>query len=328
MTTILKKGEIVGGEKFGTFRIERALGQGEMGAVYVAHHIERGDLVALKVLHAHLRRDRHVVSRFKREGAIAATFDSPYLARLRRVVGVREEQQYWIAFEFLDGESLDKILARKGTLPFDEVSRLVRCVLSGLKVAHGGRDTETQVVHRDIKPANLLRVAADGRYVVLDFGISKLRTANVATLTTTHTPLGSYAFMAPEQVGAAAKADGRADLYALGIVVIACLTGRVPFASADATELLAIKTQLDVPPLSTFAEGLWPPPLEAFVTRLTHLKREHRFRSSGEALMAWDALVALSLSVPRVTVSSADALNDGNFQDTLPLARRTRDYGS
>lgn len=284
-------GTILGGK----FRIRRLLGQGGMGEVYAGEG-RRGEKVAIKVLHDRAAKDPDLVARFNREAEIARSIHSDYVAA---VLGSGKERdgRLWIAFERLVGEGLDERLRREQYLAFAEVVPIVDDALQGLIAAH-----EAHVIHRDMKPANLFvekrkltheelaAGAREERTRILDFGVSKLRQAadrNEPSLTAFDATLGSFAYMAPEQVRGSARVDERADLYALGAVAFRCLTGRLPFEGTNALTLIALKLDRDPPSLTSTTGEDWPQAIERFLSKLMARDRENRFRSSAETLAAW-----------------------------------------
>ena len=290
----IPSGTILGGK----FRIRRLLGQGGMGEVYAGEG-RRGEKVAIKVLHDRAAKDPDLVARFNREAEIARSIHSEYVAA---VLGSGKERdgRLWIAFERLVGEGLDERLRREQYLAFSEVVPIVDDALQGLIAAHDAR-----VIHRDIKPANLFVEkrklthaelaggAREERTRILDFGVSKLRQAadrNEPSLTAFDATLGSFAYMAPEQVRGSARVDERADLYALGAVAFRGLTGRLPFEGTNALTLVALKLDRDPPSLTSTTGDEWPQAIERFLGKLMARERENRFRTAAETLTAWRAV--------------------------------------
>ncbi|RYZ68148.1 MAG: serine/threonine protein kinase, partial [Proteobacteria bacterium] len=198
----------------------------------------------------------------------------------------------WIAFERLHGEGLDARLRREQYLSFAEVAPIVDDIFQGLEAAH-----RAGVVHRDIKPANLFveKLEATGgatveRTRILDFGVSKVvgqRKRAEPSLTAFDATLGSFAYMAPEQVRGSARVDARADLYALGAVCFRCLAGRLPFEGINAVQLIALKLDREPPTLRSVTNDEWPQAVEGFLARMMARDRERRFTSAPEALRAW-----------------------------------------
>ncbi len=290
------------------YTIRSILGAGGMGEVYSAEG-PNGREVALKVLHEKAQQDPDIVARFQRESEIAAQIKSPYVAR---ILGAGKERtgRLWIAFERLHGEGLDARLRREQYLSFAEVAPVVDDIFQGLEAAH-----RAGVVHRDIKPANLFIEKLDPnspsspeRTRILDFGVSKVvgqRKRAEPSLTAFDATLGSFAYMAPEQVRGSARVDARADLYALGAVCFRCLAGRLPFEGINAVQLIALKLDREPPTLKSVTNDDWPQSVEGFLARMMARDRERRFTSAPEALRAWrevcDTMTGSSRSTMRRT---------------------------
>ncbi len=267
-----------------------------MGEVYAAEG-RSGEKVALKVLHERAAQDPDLVARFNREADIAKKIVSPFVAAILGS-GKERDGRLWIAFERLVGEGLDERLRREQYLSFAEVAPIVEDALQGLHAAHSAG-----VVHRDIKPANLFiekrkltpeEIQAgehEERTRILDFGVSKMKTSaarkSEPSLTAFDATLGSFAYMAPEQVRGSARVDERADLYALGAVAFRALTGRLPFEGSNALTLIALKLDRDPPTLAQTTGDTWPAAIEKFLSKIMARERERRFTSALEAYDAW-----------------------------------------
>jgi hypothetical protein len=212
------------------YRVGVLLGRGAMGEVYEAQGPD-GEIRAVKMLHPHLRDLPGPLRRFLREAEIAASLDVPNVVRVYAVTSAGNDVPV-IAMERLFGEDLAAILKHVPTLPIGEVAELVRQVGVGLAAAHAAG-----IVHRDLKPGNLF-ASESGRgrvWKVLDFGVSKLA-AGSGTLTQGHV-VGTPAYMAPEQARGV-EVDGKADLYALGVIAYRSITGRPVVRSGDVPAML------------------------------------------------------------------------------------------
>jgi len=292
----------------GIYKMRRLIGSGGMGEVYAAEG-KSGEKVAIKVLHDKAAQDKDLVARFHREAAIAAQIESPHIAGILGA-GKDRDGRLWIAFELLSGEGLDERLRREQYLSFAEVAPVVDDALQGLGAAH-----KADVVHRDIKPANLFiekrrlsarEIAADEaeeRTRILDFGVSKIRSPkgqrSEPSLTAFDATLGSFAYMAPEQVRGSARVDERADLYALGAVAFRALSGRLPFEGQNALTLIALKLDREPPTLSSTTGDAWPAAIERFLARMMARDREKRFASADEALATWRRVCRSMGNAPR-----------------------------
>ncbi len=289
-----------------------------MGEVWAASS-PPGRRVALKVLLDKAARKPDLVARFEREARIAERIKSPFVCELVDC-GRTAEGELYIAFELLQGESLADRLRRENDLPFSEVGSVVEDVLSGLVDAHA-----VGVIHRDLKPGNIfLEKFPDDteRAKVLDFGVSKVvRPAfgDERSLTAFDATLGSFAYMAPEQVRGAARADERADIYAVGAVAFRALAGRLPFEGTTASMLLAAKLDQEAPSLS-FATGVqWPAGIERFLARALARDRKARFANVAEALDAWRELAVDHNRALAAGTASAQGL----FEDSNPAIPRS-----
>ncbi len=303
----------------GRYKVQRLIGQGGMGEVYAAEG-KAGERVALKVLHDRAAKDPDLVARFQREATIASHIKSPYVARILGA-GKDRHGRLWIAFERLEGEGLDDRLKREQYLPFSEVAPVISDAFQGLMAAHGA-----DVIHRDIKPANLFierLPSGNERTRILDFGISKMRgrgkDRSEPSLTAFDATLGSFAYMAPEQVRGSARVDERADLYALGAVAFRCLTGRLPFEGANALTLIALKLDRDPPTLASITGDSWPGPVERFLSKLMARDRDQRFASAKEAMVSWRQVCEVMGNVgpQRVSVSPRAAQADDPTESTV-----------
>jgi tetratricopeptide (TPR) repeat protein len=218
--------------KVGSFRLIRRIGAGSGGAVYLAKDESLGRTVAVKILGADPTGERQKAERFAREARAVASL------RHRNIVTIHaageETGLRFLAMEYVPGAGLDEVIEERnarGTLPAArDVARWGRDVAAALQCAH-----EHGIVHRDVKPSNI-RIADDGRAVLLDFGIA--REDDSATLTTTGEFRGSPQYASPEQVGrAGASPDARSDVYSLGVTLYELLTGAAPFRAATRDQL-------------------------------------------------------------------------------------------
>ncbi len=208
------------------FKITELIGRGGMGAVYRATQLSLNRDVALKILPSARDEDAQYLERFHREADILSRLSHP------NVVSVIDRGEVdgrpYLVMEYVPGRSLREVL-KDGSLSPDEALAVVRSVLSALDHAHA-----QGVVHRDIKPENVL-LGAGGVVKVADFGLSRvLGPDEVTRLTRTHTMLGTYEYMAPEQREHAKEADARSDLYATGVVLYETIAGELPIGHFDA----------------------------------------------------------------------------------------------
>ena len=279
MTVSVNPGDVIDG----SYVIERLLGMGGMGAVFVAREERLGRHVAIKVLLDAVAKIPEAVTRFEREGRSAAALQSDHVTRVLSVGHLQSGAPY-IVMELLEGEDLAGALTRRGPLPIDEVVGYVMHACEALAEAHS-----LGIVHRDLKPANIFlarRGTGAPRVKILDFGISKNATAaSSKALTATTAIMGTPLYMSPEQLREARNVDGRADVWALGIVMYELLSGAPPFNSEALAELCVFIMTTQHAPLSSRRPGL-PPALDAIVNRCLAKDPADRFASAHELMVA------------------------------------------
>lgn len=212
----------------GPFELERQIGVGGMGLVYSAIYQETGKRVALKILAPGLMSDPKLLKRFEREIEILKRLDHPNIVKYYGG-GTQGNQRYY-AMEFIDGGSLQQVLKNRGRLSWEQTLHVGRQVSSALEHAHNAG-----IIHRDLKPANLF-LTRKGRLKLGDFGIA--RDTEATALTAAGKTVGTYAYMAPEQIQTGLPISGRTDLYALGCLLYECLVGEPPFKSSNPMDML------------------------------------------------------------------------------------------
>jgi serine/threonine-protein kinase len=262
-----------------------------MGEVWAGESSDGTHEVAIKILLPNAAMKPEIVARFEREARVCASIESDYVCRL---LGHQRDPSgaHLLIFEKLEGETVSERLKRELYLPFAEVGPLVDDAFQGLAAAH-----RAGVIHRDLKPGNIFIEWTNiperpERAKVLDFGISKLTKKEKGrrdepSLTDFDATLGSFAYMAPEQVRGAARVDQRADLYAMGAVAFRALAGRLPFEGSNAGMIIALKLDRPAPSLSEVTGDQWPSGLERFLASVLHRDPEYRFGSAEEALSNW-----------------------------------------
>ncbi|HMA23786.1 MAG TPA: serine/threonine-protein kinase, partial [Gemmatimonadaceae bacterium] len=240
----------------GRYSLERELGRGGMGVVYLAREVLLDRPVAIKLLPPELAARPELRDRFMREARTAARLSHPYIVPIHAVDEIGGF--VFIVMAYVDGGTLAQRLAAHGPLPAHDVTRIMREVAWALAYAHA-----QGVVHRDIKPANILLERGTGRAMVADFGIARL--AETTGDTAVGVVLGTPEFMSPEQA-TAEELDGRSDLYALGIVVYELFAGHVPFAG-DSPWSTMQQHVLMPPDLQDFPRRPLPAPLVPVLRR-------------------------------------------------------------
>jgi len=241
---ILEPGSLLDGDKY---KIVRHLGEGGMGTVFEAEQRETHKRVAIKCLHPHQAGDPEITERLLREARATARVRHPNVVDIYDVG--RDGPTVYLVMEYLDGEPMSHAIARNTLPPWEAVALLIDA-MRGVAAAHN-----QGIVHRDVKPDNifLAKVADAPRRVpkVLDFGISKLawKTAEGRVLTRSGTAVGTPSYMSFEQLNGEQDIDGRADVYAFGVILYEILTGRVPYEADTFPQLLVrFATRLPVPP--------------------------------------------------------------------------------
>ena len=250
----------------GKYRIERLLGKGGMGAVFLAHDLTLEREVAIKVLPPDVAQDEQVVRRFQQEAKTAARLDHPNIIPIYRVES--EGGLNYFVMKYIQGTSLEDLLDRKEPLPVPDIQRILWEAACALGHAH-----QRAVVHRDVKPANIM-FDHDGRVMLTDFGISKALQAATG-FTATGMIIGTPHYMAPEQ-GKGAPVDGRADQYSLGVVGFRMLTAELPFGG-DSVHSIIYKHIYEEPPLASARRPGIPGGLTAAISRALSKDPDLRF---------------------------------------------------
>jgi serine/threonine-protein kinase len=291
----------------GKFKIIRKLGQGGMGAVYLAEQLGIGHRVALKFLKAEFSSDAEIARRFLNEAKSYARVAHPNAVALHDF-GQDDEGNLFIAMEYCEGVDLKKVIAEQGRLPMIEAIEIVLQVADVLANAH-----QKGVIHRDLKPENIMiRRGLRGVHAkVLDFGIARLMDAGTK-LTVAGAIAGTPRYMSPEQV-VGKEVDLRADIYSLGIVLYETLTGRQPFDGSTIAEILHKQSSAPLPTLASAAPDLDLPALEAVVQRACAKRREDRWPDMATFASALSQAIPTQahLSVPplqRTTTNVSPAL--------------------
>ena len=257
------------------FRVESLIGQGAMGAVYLAEDTATGRQVALKLLAPALAEDERFRERFLRESQLAASLDHPHIVPV--LASGDENGVLYLAMAYVAGFDLRELLRREAPLEAERALRLVSQVADALDAAH-----ENGLVHRDVKPGNIL-VGDDGRASVCDFGLAR-HVTSVSSLTGDRGFVGTIDYVPPEQIKGG-EVDGRADLYALGCVLFECLAGERPFERES--ELAVVYAHLNEPPsrLSDYRPELSAAFDDVFATALAKAPSE-RYSTCGELVGA------------------------------------------
>jgi len=261
-------------QRIADYAVVAKLGKGGMGWVFKGIHIETGKEVAIKILPPEMARDEKFVTRFLRE-AQAAT-----VLRHKNIVRVYEAGQfqsiYYIALEFIDGETVAHAMEREKTIPLRQSLDIVYQVAEGLAYAH-----QRGIVHRDIKPANIM-ITKDGVAKIMDMGLAKwTRSERFHDPTRPGFTVGSPAYMSPEQVVEPENLDGRTDIYSLGATLFHMLTGRPPHLGKDAQDVMVKIVKKEV----KYPEEM-PDMVRRLLRKMLAKRRSERFRNADALIKA------------------------------------------
>ncbi len=283
----------------GRYRLERLLGEGGMGQVWVARHLHLDSQVALKILAPSAVSNEVLRARFEREARALAQLRSPHVVQIYDY-GLDEANSPFMVMELLEGDDLAYLRSQRRYWTLSEVAQIVVQAARGLSAAH-----KAGVIHRDVKPGNLFLAQVEGTTIlkVLDFGIAKSLEDTATEITKTNVGIGSPSYMSPEQTLTQAV-DGRTDVWALGVVAFVLLTGELPF-QAESPFLVGQKVLRGQRPRATeIGEGL-PRAVDAFFDRALAVSKEERFATPLE--MA-EALTSIARLYPSATAVDPDAV--------------------
>ncbi len=286
----------------GRYSLQERMAGGAMGDVWSAEDQLLKRKVAVKIAKTSYGDDATFRQRFRLEAQSAAGLSHPGIASVfdyGEEIAANGEYLAYIVMELIDGESLNQLLHRVGVLGVDQALQVLGEVAEALQVAH-----DQDIVHRDIKPANIL-IRSDGRVKITDFGIA--RAADAGALTQTGTMLGTVQYMAPEQLKGQ-TATRASDLYALGVVIYLCLSGRTPFPHAEPMTVAMSHLNEEVPPLPSTA----PPAVRDLVMQMLAKDPQARPASCAE--------VAIRVEVLRNNLSAYDSRGTETMAAGGPLA--------
>ena len=296
-------GDLVGSIIADRYHVLRKLGEGGMGQVYLAEHVKMGRKSAVKVMNPAMVKDADAISRFNREASNASKINNPHVADIYDF-GETPEGMIYLAMEFVDGPSLTKLIEDQGaaTLPTARTAAIVRQTAEALAAAH-----DMGIVHRDLKPDNIMIARErDGSdcVKVVDFGIAKAADNAAQKVTKTGLVVGTPEYMSPEQL-AGDKLDGRSDIYALGLVAFAMLTGRLPFPAETVQESMIMRLTEPPKKLSEMRPEVgWTREVQAVLDRALERDAAARYTNAGD--FGRDFARALEQMVgPRVATTQA-----------------------
>jgi len=306
------------GTTIGAYQIVRKIGEGGMGAVYLAEHTLLGRPAAIKLLLPALSSQREVVDRFFNEARATTSVNDPGIVQVFDF-GVHTDGSAYIVMELLEGESLDARIHR-GAIAVVDALRITRQVAASLAAAHA-----RGIVHRDLKPDNLFMVRdaeAQGgeRPKILDFGIAKLTSDGPdRSRTRTGTILGTPIYMSPEQCRGSGVVDHRADVYSLGCVLYHLLTGKPPFDLEGMGEIISAHLREAPRPPSALAAGI-APGVDELVLRCLAKAPDERFSSMVELQAACEAQLARLSGAGAQTFALPGGMAAGYLSGVTPPA--------
>jgi tRNA A-37 threonylcarbamoyl transferase component Bud32 len=273
------QGDLVGSVVHEKFHVMKKLGEGGMGAVYLAEHVKMGRKVALKVMNPGMHQDPDAIARFNREAKNASQLNHPNVCAIYDF-GETPEGMIYLAMEFIEGSSLSGLIEKAGALPASRAAGIIHQAADALQVAH-----DYGIVHRDLKPDNIMIAKArDGSDMVkvVDFGIAKASSSDAQKVTKTGLVVGTPEYMSPEQL-AGDKLDGRSDIYSLALVAFNCLTGKLPFPSNSAQEAMIMRLTDEPKSLAEMKPDVdWPAELQAVMDKALARDANERYASAAQ----------------------------------------------
>lgn len=261
------------------------LGQGGMGVVYKVRHTVLETILALKVLPAYLMENPDIVARFTREARVVARLHHPNIVRVLDIESDADLNFYYFVMEYIEGETLDQYVRKKGPLPLPEIVEIGKQIASALEYAH---NYHPSIVHRDIKPANIMIEAHSNRVVVMDFGIAK--ELGDTDGTKTGAVIGTLKYASPEQLRHE-PLEGSSDVYSFGMVLYEMFTGKQFFAGLDEIAVLGKvldNAQDNEPRFDRPA----PAPFVNLVTKAIAKTRTQRYQRMADLLRALETCQA------------------------------------
>lgn len=313
---MLTPGDLIDGK----LRVARRIGRGGMGVVYEALQVHLGRRVAVKVITSHTSESEEARTRFVREARVQAQLPLEHIVQVLDIDTLPDGSLYTI-MEYLEGRDLKRELTLRGPLPVAEATAYLVQACAGVSAAHAAG-----IVHRDLKPQNLFLTNLDGvrRVKLLDFGIAKFIQGE-QELTASSVLVGTPTHLAPEQIAGGAL-DGRADIWALGIVLFELLTGTTPFRRETSLATLAAIANDEPPSLEQLRADV-PADLAGIVRRCLEKRAADRFATAHELALAlgpyaaFDGIVTPSRRAPRGSSAPPPGEDSAAAEDELGLER-------
>ena len=308
------------GEGFRGYSVERLLGKGGLGAVYLVRHEMLDTLYALKVLYPDVaQQNPNYIRRFLREAKLATRIRHPNLVAVHDCGFDQVKGVYYLVMDYVAGGDLRQALAFSGTFEPAKAVEVIAQVARALDAAQ-----KFNVVHRDIKPENIM-LQPDGTVKLVDLGIAKASNLGESLKTTTDSIFGTPTYVSPEQALSAADVDARADIYSLGIVLFEMVAGRTPYDGKTPPQVLAqVMSEDPVPDVRDYCPSV-PPLLAATIRRMCVKDRDRRIATPA-ALLAEFAKLGYGGSAAHTEVSytptgeeaRAEGKGIGDYLESLP----------
>ena len=279
---------MIGRTFLGRYEVQRQIGEGGMGRVYLARQTDLGRQVVVKVMHDHIAADNQFRQRFERETLLMARFHHPYAVTLYDA-SLNDPGGPCIVMEYVKGGNLETLLEKAKKMTAPRVGRIIGQLCDVLQAAH-----DEGIIHRDLKPANLMVIDPDSpkeRIKVMDFGLAKTfedLSARKVTDTTVEFAVGTPAYICPEQIRGEVL-DHRGDLYSVGIMAFELLAGRVPFQGTSSMDVLLAHATEEPPTFKQLGLDGWVPAgVEAVIRKALSKDPDDRYQSARELAQAFE----------------------------------------
>ena len=302
------------GELFHGYIIEKQIGKGGLGTIWLGRHNMLDTLFAIKVLDPEIAKEKpEYVKRFVREAKLATRMRHPNLVAVHDAGYDESRGLYFLVMDYVKGDTLRSTIAFGGAQPEKDAVRIILQVADVLVAAQ-----RFGMVHRDLKPENIM-LTSDGNVKLLDLGVAKISDGSDSLKTTAKTVFGTPAYISPEQAIDSSTVDTRADIYSLGVILFELLCGRRPYTGDTAQEvLLQLLDPSPIPDVRTFNDKV-SPELSDVLLRMCAKKREDRL-ASPKALI--ETFRRLGYGIPSYDEAEfapeEDVTSEGMVQDLIP----------
>ena len=266
-------------EQIDNYKIVKKIGEGGMGEVYKGVDVMLEREVAIKLLKPELSNRDDIVQRFRSEAIALGRLNHPSIAAVYNFG--RFNTQFYMALEFVNGETLDDVIKKNGALAWQTALHYAIAILQGLEHAH-----RFHIIHRDIKPSNII-ITEQNTVKILDFGIARI--LEKARQTKSGNLIGTLEYVSPEQIRGQ-ETDARSDIYSVGVVLYEMLTGHIPFEKNTEYDLIKSQIEEKPKPPRSFSQAI-PPQIEQLVLKALEKKPERRFASANDFADALQKLV-------------------------------------